>query len=275
MLKLLAFMLLCGAVPAQAGLFSDDEAHKQIAQLEARVAKLEASFTQAKSTADQQTKSMLDLQGQIEAFNIEIRKLRGQNDELAHSLSDGEKRVKDFYVDLDARLRHFEAAEEAAKAAAVAAPPAPPVAAASTDPSDPAPQNRAYENAYALSKAGNHDGAAKAFQEFLKKYPESVHVANAKYGLANAQFALREYRVAEETYQALLATTPNFAKAADVMFNIAGCQQEMHQNTAAKKTLKQLVAKYPNSEAATKANQLLSATKQPLSNLGNLHQRML
>lgn len=256
MLRLLAFMLLCGAVPAQAGLFSDDEAHKLIQQLEARVIKVEASFTQSKSTADQQTKSMLDLQGQIEALNTEIRKLRGQNDELAHSLLDGEKRVKDFYVDLDARLRHFEAAEEAV----VANPPLPPVI-VSTDPADPAPQNRAYESAYALSKAGNHENAAKAFQDFLKKYPDSAHVPNAKYGFGNAQFALRNYKDAEEIYQGLLATSPTFAKAAEVMFNIAGCQQEMNQNAAAKKTLKQLVAKYPASEVAVKANQLLSATK--------------
>ena len=88
-----------------------------------------------------------------------------------------------------------------------------------------------------------------------------MHVANAKYGLGNAQFALRDYRAAEDTYQSLLVTTPNFSKAAEVMFNVAGCQQEMNQNAAAKKTLKQIVAKYPASEAATKANQLLSAAK--------------
>jgi tol-pal system protein YbgF len=259
MLRFLAFMLLCGAMPARAGLFSDDEAHKLIQQLEARVAKLEAGNVQAKAASDQQVKSVLDLQGQIEALDGEIRKLRGQHDELSHSLLEGEKRVKDFYVDLDARLRHFEAAEEAAKAAAAANPP-PPVT-ASADPSDPAPQNRAYESAYAFAKAGNHESAAKSFQDFLKKYPDSAHVPNAKYGLGNAQFALRNYKDAETIYQELLASTPAFAKAAEVMFNIAGCQQEMNQNAAAKKTLKQLVAKYPGSDAAVKANQLLSAAK--------------
>jgi len=39
---------------------------------------------------------MLDLQGQIEALNGELRKLRGQNEELAHGLQDAEKREKDF-----------------------------------------------------------------------------------------------------------------------------------------------------------------------------------
>lgn len=259
MLRLLGLMFLFCAIPAQAGLFTDDEAHKQIEQLETRVAKLETTNAQIKGASEQQVKAMLDLQSQVEALNVELRKLRGQNEEVAHSLQDGEKRLRDFYVDLDARLRHFETAEEAAKVAAAAAPV--PVAVVSNDPLDIAPQNRAYESAYVISKAGNHDGAAKAFQEFLKKYPDSVHVANAKYGLGNAQFALRDYKAAEETYQALLIATPNFSKAAEVMFNVAGCQQEMNQNAAAKKTLKQIVAKYPASEAATKANQLLSAAK--------------
>ena len=260
-MKLLTLMLLCCAVPAQAGLFTDDEAHNLIGQLEARVVRLEAGIAQTKGAAEQQVKAVLDLQGQIEALNSEIRKLRGQNEELTHNLQDGEKRLKDFYVDLDARVRHFESAEEAAKVAATAIPAPLPVANNSTDPSDPAPQNRAYESAYSLSKAGDHENAAKAFQEFLEKYPESVHVVNAKYGLGNAQFALRDYKAALETYQELLGTSPGFVKAAEVMFNIAGCQQEMNQNTDARKTLKQLAAKYPNSEAATKANQLLSVTK--------------
>src|SRR3990170_4105906 len=109
--RVLLLLALCVAAPAQAGLFADDEARKQIQQLEERVLKLE-------DDADRQNKSLMDLQGQIEALNREIRNLRGQNEELARGLQDAEKREKDFYVDLDTRLRHFEAKEEAAAAAA-------------------------------------------------------------------------------------------------------------------------------------------------------------
>ena len=62
---------------------------------------------------------MLDLQSQIEALSTEIRKLRGQNEELTHGLQDAEKRAKDFYVDLDTRLRHFESEEASAQGVAV------------------------------------------------------------------------------------------------------------------------------------------------------------
>ena len=90
MLKQRALLLLalCCAAPAQAGLFSDDDARKQIQQLEARMLKLETA-------AEQQTKSLLDLLGQIEVLNGEIRKLRGRMKSW-RCLQDAEKR-KRFY----------------------------------------------------------------------------------------------------------------------------------------------------------------------------------
>ena len=251
MLKQRALLLLalCCAAPAQAGLFSDDDARKQIQQLEARMLKLEAA-------AEQQTKSLLDLLGQIEVLNGEIRKLRGQNEELAHGLQDAEKREKDFYVDLDTRLRRFEPTDNAVPTGSDAA-----VVTSPVDHDDPAAENRAFEAAYGLFKGGSHENAAKAFQKFLKNYPESVHVPNAHYWLGNAQFALKDYKSALGTYQGLLKAFPGTPKAAEVLFNIAGCQQELKQGAAAQKTLKQLVAKYPNSEAAGKAKKLITTPK--------------
>ena len=256
---------LCFVAPANAGLFADDDARKQIQQLEARVRVLE-------DTAKQQVKSMLDLQSQIEALNSEIRKLRGQNEEIAHGLQDAEKRQKDFYVDLDTRVRHFESAEEVAREAAAkeaaakesAAREAVPASAAPTtpaDPSDPAPENRAFEAAYGLFKGGNHANAAKAFQEFLNTYPDSVHVPNANYWLGRSQFALKDYKSALTTYQGLLKDFPDAPKAADALYGIAACQRGLKRPVASRKTLKQLIAKYPASEAAAKAKKLLPASK--------------
>lgn len=263
MLKLSTLVLVswCIAAPAQAGLFADDDARKQIHLLEARVLKLEESL-------NRQTKSMLDLQGQIDALNSEIRKLRGQNEELAHGLQDAEKRSKDFYVDLDSRLRHFESAEEAARASAekaakesTSANASTPVAPISVDPSDPAAENRALESAYALFKRGSNANAVKAFQDFLSKYPDSVHVPNAKFWLGDSLYKLKDYSGALKVYQDLLQSSPDSPKAADVMFSIALCQRELKQALTAKKTLKKLVSTYPASPAAVEAKKLLAAKK--------------
>uniref|UniRef100_A0A2X0QT72 Tol-pal system protein YbgF n=1 Tax=Candidatus Nitrotoga fabula TaxID=2182327 RepID=A0A2X0QT72_9PROT len=113
---------VCGA---NAALLSDDEAHNQIRQLLGRVAILEGTGKQQAEMIRQQmetTKQQLtkqqagqirELQKQIEAQNMELRRLRGQNEELTHALQGAEKRQKDMYIDLDSRLRHFEKPEEA------------------------------------------------------------------------------------------------------------------------------------------------------------------
>lgn len=248
-LRALILLGLCIAAPAQAGLFSDDEARKQIQDVEARVQKLEEQDKQ-------QVKSIFDLQGQIEALNAEIRTLRGQNEELAHGLQEAEKREKDFYVDLDTRLRHFESTDVAATPAA-----SKDGAPAASDPDDPAAENRAIEAAYGLSKAGNYAEAAKAFDAFLVKYPASVHAGNARFWLGNAQFALGDYKAALVSYRALLKAQPDAPRAPEAMLNIAGCQQELKAVAAAKATLKQIIVKYPDSAAAAKAKELLAASK--------------
>jgi tol-pal system protein YbgF len=258
MLKQRALLLLalCFVIPAQAGLLDDDEARKQIQQLETRVLKLE-------DAVKQQTKSMLDLQSRIDALNTEIRNLRGQNEEATHGLQDAEKRQKDFYVDLDTRLRHFESVEEAAKEAAAkeAAAAKTPVAPVSVDSADPVPEDRAFEAGYGLFKAGSYANAAMAFQDFVKKFPDSARVPDANYWLGNAQLAMKDYKNALDTYQGYLKDFPETPKSADVMYGIARCQQGLKRFIAARKTLKKLVAKYPASEAAAKAKKLLAASR--------------
>ncbi|MFZ2542251.1 MAG: tol-pal system protein YbgF [Gallionella sp.] len=262
MLKLCTYVLMgwCIAAPAQAGLFADDDARKRIQQLETSSPQLEARLIRLEEFLNRQTKSILDLQGQIDGLSSEIRKLRGQNEELAHGLQDAEKRSKDFYVDLDARLRHFESAEEADEKAAKEAvlPNVAPVA-ISADPPDPAIENRAFEGAYALLKSNKHANAVKAFQEFLQRHPDSVHIPNAKFWLGNALYKLNNFKGALNTYQDLLKTNPGLPKAAEVTYIIAICQLELKLESAAKKTLKQLISNYPTSEAAAKAKKLLAA----------------
>lgn len=247
--RVLLLLALCSAVPAQAGLFSDEEARKQIQQLDERLLKLE-------STTEQQTRSMLDLQTQIEALSAELRNLRGQNEELARGLQDAEKREKDFYVDLDTRLRVLESPAIGEPEPQATAEPA-----ASADPYDPALENRAYEAAYALFKAGDHLAAIKSFGEFSKKYPASVHAPNASYWMGNAQLAMKNHKAALETYRNLRKDFPAYPRDADVLLGIAECQQELKQGEIAQKTLKLLVSKYPDSEAAAKAKKQLAAAK--------------
>lgn len=247
---------LC-AVTAQAsaGLFSDDEARQKIEKLEARISSLEESYKQ-------QTSSMLDLLSQVETLNQELRKLRGQNEELVHNLQDAEKRQKDFYVDLDARVRRFETTAEtaAAQPAAAVPPPVPAPVATKTDDGQ-SQETEAYDEAFALYKKADYEKALVAFRDFLKKFPDSSKAPNVHYLMGNAYFALEDFKRSIASYQVVVSKFESNAKVPDAWLNIAGCQQKLEDVAAARKTLKQLIAKYPDSQAAAKAKKRLAALK--------------
>jgi tol-pal system protein YbgF len=125
MRRLIPFVvsLVLLSAAAQAGIFDDEEARKQVAetkrrvedvnrQLDARIADLESAI---------KSQGLLDLFTQVEALKSDIAKLRGQIEVLNNDMESTQKRQRDLYVDLDTRMRKVEAAQQQAAAAAAAA----------------------------------------------------------------------------------------------------------------------------------------------------------
>lgn len=251
------WLLICLYVAsshATAGLFSDDDARKQVQQLDARIAKLEKALSSSEADKEQYIRSVLDLQMQMEALNTELRKLHGQNEELVHNLQDAEKRQKDFYIDLDTRLRRIEAGDSTANASERAD--------GTKDVSaDPLGESRAFEAAYTFYKAENYQNAAAAFRDFLKNFPQSVHEANVRYWMGNSYFLLKDYKNCLGSYEALVSKFQDHPRVAEAMLNIAECQLNLKNNSAAKKTLKQLISQFPGSDASDKAKKRLATIK--------------
>ena len=256
-LHLWLFAGMC-AVTAQAsaGLFSDDDARAQIQQLEVRIVQLEKANIRLEDANKQQTGSMLDLLTQIESLNQELRRLRGQSEELEHNLQDAKNRQKDFYVDLDARMRHFEAAEAAVQSA-----PAQKVADKSIGEDVAAVESSAYEVVYAYYKAANYEKVLESSREFLKKFPDSSRAPNVHYLMGDAYFSLDDFKKSIASYQVIVSKYESNSNVPDAWLNIAACQQQLKDIPSAKKTLKLLIAKYPDSKAAKKAKQRLAAFK--------------
>jgi tol-pal system protein YbgF len=244
------------SVPAYAGLFTDDEAHAQIQQLEVRLAQLEKTNHKLEEANKQQNSSMLDLLTQIESLNQELRKLRGQNEELEHNLQDAKNRQKDFYVDLDARVRHLEAADAAAQTTLVQK-----AAEKSVVEDLSALENSAYEVIYAYYKAANYSKLLESSQEYLEKFTGSVRTPNVHYLMGDAYFSLDNYKKSIASYQVVVSQYESSPNVPDAWLNIAACQQQLKDFASAKKTLKLLITKYPKSKAAKKAKQRLSSLK--------------
>src|SRR5574343_150790 len=228
-----------GASQAQAGVFDDDEARRQIADLKA---KSEARF-------DQQAKSQLNLADQIQRQADEITRLRGQIETLNYELETAKKRQQDLYLDLDTRLRKFESPTAAAGDV--------PNGAAAKPAGDPAKESLEYEVALNQFKAGKYKEAAAGFGAFVQKYPDSSLAPNAQYWLGNAWYAQRDCKRAIEAQSLVTTRYADSPKAADAWLAIATCQQELGNPTGARRSLETVVAKYPTAPAAETARDRL------------------
>ncbi len=230
-----------GAMQAQAGVFDDDEARRQI--VDQRI-KAEARF-------DQQAKAQLDLAGQIQHQGEEIARLRGQIETLNYELETTRKRQQDFYLDLDTRLRKIESAGTAAAVdPASGANPAVPAA-------DPARETQDYETALGHFKAARYKEAANSFAAFVQKYPSSTLAPNAQYWLGNAWYAQHDCKRAIDAQNVVTTRYADSPKAPDAMLAMATCLQDMNNAAGAKRALETLIAKYPAAPAAETARQRL------------------
>ncbi len=224
-----------------AGLLEDDEARKAILDLRAKVDQIHQELRGQIATKSDKT-GALELVNQIEQLRAEVAKLRGQLEVLVNELSSTQQRQKDFYVDLDNRLRKLEPKKVTVDGRE-----------AQVDPSE----QKSYDAALAIFKNGDYRNAASGFADFLRRYPESAYAAAAQYGLGTAYYALRDCKNAIEAHRALIKAYPDNPKAPDAMLNVAICHLELKEKAQSKKVMEALIQQYPDSSAAQTARERL------------------
>ena len=265
-----AAVLVAAAMPVQAGLFDDDVARKGVEDLRRDVQQYGRDNNDRIQRIEESVRNIgvVELLRQIDALNAEIARLRGQMEVLANQNDQLQKRQRDFYLDIDSRLKRLEggAQPSAAAPAAIASPPpasvaTPPPAAPARQPTkeDQAREMKAYDAASNLFRKNDFASAVDAFRAFLKDFPQSALAPNAEYWVGISYANLRDYRNAIATQEGLLARYPQSPKAPDALLALAAIQAEQGDNGSARNTLEDIIARYPQSEAAGKARTRLAA----------------
>ena len=247
---------------ATAGLFDDEEARKDLRNLRAQIEQQNRDNDARLQKIEESIKNLgiIQLLNQIEQLNAEIAKLRGQVEVMSNLDEQLTKRQRDFYLDIDTRLRKLEGVpgETPVTPAAVNAATLAPVAQSAAS---RAKEDAVYDVGSNAFKRGDYAAAIRAFQTFIKDYPNGQLVSNAHYWMGISYFNLRDYGSARTTQDALLKQFPDSAKAPDALLAMASIYTEIGDTGSARNALEDVIAKYPASEAATKARTRLVALR--------------
>jgi tol-pal system protein YbgF len=167
---------------------------------------------------------------------------------LTYELEATQKRQKDFYVDLDNRLRKLETPSE------LKADPTPRL--------DPHEETASYEAAVAALKASQYKPAADGLLAFIQKYPNSTLLAGAHYWAGYAYSQLKEHVKAAAMFGKFAATWPNDERVPGALESQVASLEMAKDIKGARAALELLANKYPNSDAGKRAK--LKLPKPPL-----------
>tara|TARA_B100000686_G_scaffold204217_1_gene211015 strand:- start:18593 stop:19369 length:777 start_codon:yes stop_codon:yes gene_type:complete len=250
---LLSVLINCNT--SYAALFEDEVAQKERAEQQKQIKIQEARITKLEEMNSQ---AIVGLNNQIEKLRREISELNGQIEVLANDIALSQNRQKDFYIDLDSRLRRIEQPDAESdsvlniNSSAVKAQSKTSATVVTDD------ENSDYQEAFNMFKIGRFKGAISKFESFIENYPKSNLVPSSHYWIGNSYYAMRDFKRAIFVQQELIKDFPESAKVPDAMLNIASSQKEINFKTAAKKILTDLIEKYPTSDAAEKAKKRLA-----------------
>ncbi|WP_341503549.1 tol-pal system protein YbgF [Gallaecimonas sp. GXIMD4217] len=211
--------------------------------LESRIARLERML-------EARNRSQLEMQQRLTALQDEVREIRGTTEEHDYKLGQILDRQRELYKELDRRL---SAAPVTQTPTATAQP--------AVDYSSNLSENESYDRAVNLVKEKQYEQAIKAFQGFLKQFPNSSYAANGHYWLGQLYYRDRKMAEAKSAFEQVANRYPNSNKRADAILKLGLIAQDQGDAAAARGHYEKVVREYPSSTSAKMAKDRLSRLK--------------
>lgn len=251
LIRIISGVLACMlAFNAGAALFADDDARRAILDLRQRLdASQQRTVEELRKGNEENTqlrRSLLDLSNQIESLRSEMAILRGQNEQLTRGVADVQRAQKEVALGVEERLKKVEPAKVTMDGREFDAEPA---------------EKQEFDAALGNLRKGDFTAAQASFTAFLKRFPQTGYKSSSLFWLANAQYALRDYKSAAGNFRSLATADPQHPRAPEALLSMANCQIELKDTKAARKTLEDIVAAYPQSEAGSAAKERLLKLK--------------
>ncbi|AID24372.1 cell division protein CpoB [Salmonella bongori] len=224
---------------------------------------VEDRVTQLERISNAHSQLLTQLQQQLSDNQSDIDSLRGQIQENQYQLNQVIERQKQILLQLG-NLNNSGAAQttDGAQSGAIpAATPAPEAGAATSGtPVQTGDANTDYNAAIALVQDNSRqDEAIVAFQNFIKKYPDSTYQPNANYWLGQLNYNKGKKDDAAYYFASVVKNYPKSPKAADAMYKVGVIMQDKGDTAKAKAVYQQVISKYPGTDGAKQAQKRLNA----------------
>ena len=224
---------------------------------------VEDRVTQLERISNAHSQLLTQLQQQVADNQTDIDSLRGQIQESQYQLNQVVERQKQVLLQMDALSSGGAAAtqqpasgDQSGAATATAAPDA----AASSAPVQSGDANTDYNAAIALVQDKSRQAdAVVAFQNFIKKYPDSTYLPNAHYWLGQLNYNQGKRDDAAYYFANVVKSYPKSPKAPDAMYKVGVIMQDKGDSAKAKAVYQQVISKYPGTDGAKQAQKRLSA----------------
>ena len=211
---------------------------------------------------------------QIQQLQQEVMQLNGKLEEQAYELNALKEQSLQRYMDLDKRISggSVPPATSPTGAPPPGSQPATPVAGGPTEainaaapltapagvrPAAPAPAGQseasAYGAAYAMVQGRKFDQAIPAFQQFLQRYPDGEHAANAHYWLGELYLVKEppDLEASRQSFALLLSQYPDNSKAPDALYKLGKVQFLKGNREKAREYLDQVIKLYGGTNNAS------------------------
>lgn len=230
-----AAALVALSFAGQAAAFADDDARRAILELRETVKNLQKDL-------DLSRNAQMQLMSEITKLQNRSSQLTGRVEELTNALEVEKRSTRELYGALDKRLAAFEPQMVVINGEAVQVEPK---------------EKAAYDAAVLLLQDSKYKEAAKAFERFADKWPQSPYRPDAIFWWGSAAFAAEQYKTVISSQNQLIREYPKSVRAADAMLLVGSAQAAAGNVNAARATMQKVVKNYPGTDAAKSAEERL------------------
>jgi tol-pal system protein YbgF len=186
----------------------------------------------------------------------DVRGMRQQVNQIMEVSGQSEARLRELRSQIDSKIKQVPPSTAPAAPVtdtvqvAPASPPAAPV-------EDAPPAEELYRIGRDQLTRGGNSAARSAFQDLLKRYPDSELAADAQFLIGESYAGENANAKADSAYAAVVAKYADSPRAPTALYKRGVMAQTARRITAAKRLYNELIDKYPSSDEAELARERL------------------